>query len=717
MAPTSSPEDVIERAIRLDHEDGIAWITLDHPEKKVNTLSSAVMARFESFIDELEANPPKGLVILSGKKDTFIAGADIEEIQALADPPQVRELLANGHALLTRVSKLPFPVVSAIHGACLGGGLELSLACHLRIASTSEKTKLGLPEVMIGIFPGLGGTQRLPRLIGPVEALPLILTGKNVNARKAKRLGLVDETCHPADLKKAAKGLIEKGKDRGRHRPKKPLPTKIFNTLAGLPLAKNLVYGRAKGDVLKKTGGHYPAPLIAVDVVRRGLATNLQRGLEIEAEAFADLVVKPEAKRLMGIFFMKTDADGRAAALAKSSDRDLDSIGVLGAGFMGSGVAQVLAYKNTRVVIKDRDHEGVGRGLAHCRSLFDKLVKRRKMKPMARDLAMSRLEGTTSYEGFGALDFVIEAVFESVELKHRVIQETEAAGPDNLIFASNTSTIPIARLAEASRRPENVVGMHFFSPVHKMPLLEIIRHPTTSDETVAATVKVGKRMGKTMIVVNDGPGFFTTRVLAPFLNEAAWLLTGGAKIEDIDKALSGWGFPVGPISLMDEVGIDIGAHVSEVLLEYFGERITPPPVFQRLIDDGRKGRKAGKGFFRYEGGKKQGVDEGVYPLLGWSHKPVSREEIIERCWFQMLNETAHCIQDGIIENPIDIDLGVIFGFGFPPFRGGLLREADRVGLGTIVDKLDAYADAHGERLRPAELLRTMAKEGKRFHQG
>jgi len=713
-----------QAALSLETRDGIAWLTLDDPAKKVNTLSSRLFERFEAAVTQLEAEKPKGLVIRSGKKNGFVAGADIEELEGLSDPADVKAMLERGHRLCFRLAALPFPVVAAIHGAALGGGLELALACHLRVATEHKKTKLGLPEVQLGLIPGLGGTQRLPRLIGVADALPLVLTGKQVNAKKAKRLGIVDETCHPADLETAALSLLAKGKGGGR-KPKKPMGQKAANWMARLPGLSNVVYNKAKEGVLKKTGGHYPAPLKAIEVIQEGMGTSLEEGLKLETQAFAELVVTDVAKNLMGIFFMKTDADARANQLAATCPREIPKVGVLGAGFMGAGIAQVLAYKDTHIVLKDRDHEGLGRGMKHIRGLFDGLVKRRRMKPMERDLAMSRVQGTVDYGGFKTADFVIEAVFEDVALKHRVIQETEAAGPEDLIFASNTSTIPIGRLAEGSAKPESLVGMHFFSPVHKMPLLEIIRHEKTSDEAVAATVKVGLRMGKTIIVVNDGPGFFTTRVLAPFMNEAAWILTQGARIEQIDKALTKWGFPVGPIALMDEVGIDIGAHVTKVLTEYFGDRITPPPAFERLIEDGRKGRKGGKGFYVYDqaGGKGKGtgkgskkVDETVYPLLDWQEKPIEDQEIVERCWMQMLNEVAYCMEEGIISNPVDVDLGVIFGFGFPPFRGGILRQADTLGLPHVVERLEHYAAQYGDRLKPAPLLKEMAEEGWTFHQ-
>jgi 3-hydroxyacyl-CoA dehydrogenase/enoyl-CoA hydratase/3-hydroxybutyryl-CoA epimerase len=393
-------------------------------------------------------------------------------------------------------------------------------------------------------------------------------------------------------------------------------------------------------------------------------------------------------------------------------------VGVLGAGFMGAGIAQVLAHRGTRVVMKDRDLPSLGRGLAYAAERFGELEARRKLTRVERELAMGRLHGTVDYDAFRRLGFVVEAVFEDLEVKRRVLREVEEVAPPELVFASNTSTLPIAELAAASRRPERVVGMHFFSPVHKMPLLEVIRHPGSADEAVAATVEVGRRMGKTVIVVGDGPGFFTSRVLAPFINEAAWLLADGATVEQIDRAARAWGWPVGPLALLDEVGLDVAHHAGATMVEHFGDRMRPPAVLERMIADGRTGRKGGRGFYLYPGKGEKKVDPAIYELIGWRPAPgsgVRADEIAERLWLAMLDETARTIEDGVISDPADVDVAVIFGFGFPPFRGGILRHADQVGPATVVDRLDRYADRHGERLRPAELLRTMAREGRTFH--
>jgi 3-hydroxyacyl-CoA dehydrogenase/enoyl-CoA hydratase/3-hydroxybutyryl-CoA epimerase len=702
-------------------EEGIAWLRLDDPGKRVNTLSTRLMTWFEEQLDNLYGERPRGLVIFSGKPETFVAGADLEELLTLQDSEAVIEMLQRGHDLMERLAGLPFPTVAAIHGACLGGGLELALACQRRVATEHPKTKLGFPEVQLGLIPGLGGTQRLPRLIGVPDALDLILTGKQLDARKAWRLGLVDDTCHPADLRTAAEALVRGAAPKAR---KRPLAARAGDFLAHTPLGGKLVWDKARAGVMAKTGGHYPAPLVAIDVVREGLKLPLRRALDLEAGAFSELVVSETAKNLISIFFTKNDVEARAAKLGRKARATPPgtTVGVLGAGFMGAGIAQVLAQKGVPIVLKDRDLESVGRGYAFCQQQFRERVKRRRSTEPEAKAAMGRILPTADYDALRRADVMVEAVFEDLEIKRKVIREAEAVAPPGLIFASNTSSIPIGKLAEASRRPENVVGMHFFSPVAKMPLLEVIRHPGTSEETLATIVELGRTMGKTVIVVGDGPGFFTSRVLGTMLNEASWMLTEGAAIDRVDGAMTRWGWPVGPFALMDEVGLDVGAHVGEVMREALGERVTPPPVFQRMIDDRRLGRKAKRGFYLYiekdakgkgKGSKK--VDPAVYPLLGWHPSPITDEEIVERCWLQMLNETARCMEEGIIANPADVDIGVIFGFGFPPFRGGLLREADRQGLRWVVDKLEGYADRHGERLRPAALLREMARKGESFY--
>jgi 3-hydroxyacyl-CoA dehydrogenase/enoyl-CoA hydratase/3-hydroxybutyryl-CoA epimerase len=563
-------------------------------------------------------------------------------------------------------------------------------------------------------------------------ALDMILTGRTVRARRALQIGLVDEMVHPAILRDVAVQRARALAD-GTLKPSRSRKFRATSLLLEHnPLGRGVVFKKARESVMEKTHGQYPAPLAALEAVQTGYTEGPEAGMRREAQLFGEMAMTDVSRQLVFLFFatnaLKKDpgVDG-----TPPRPRAIERIGVLGAGFMGAGIASVAVQQGTLVRLKDTDTARIGKGLAALRSVVQERLAKRQITRQQFDDYLALIGGTTDYSGFGSADLVIEAVFEDLEVKRRVIAETEAAAPADLIFASNTSTIPIARLAEASRRPENVVGMHFFSPVAKMPLLEVIRQPKTSAVALATAVAAGRRMGKTVIVVNDGPGFFTTRVLAPFLNEASYLLLDGASIEQVDAALTRWGWPVGPFALMDEVGLDIGHHVSQIMVESFGERLLPPPVFACLIAEGRLGRKSGRGFYLYGdgdgnvskgggGGKK--VDPEVYRLLGRGDAtaPTGRipdREIVERCVFQMLNETARCLAEGIVTEPADVDIGVIFGFGFPPFRGGLLREADRLGLATVVERLEGYAARYGERLSPAPLLREMAQKAQAFYPG
>lgn len=706
-------------AVRTDVEDGVAILTLDVPGESVNTLNAGVRREFEGLIDRLERDTSiEGAVLISGKPDVFIAGADIEEFLTLETPGDAERLSRTGQALLESLERVRVPVVAAIHGVCLGGGLETALACDYRIATDHPKTVLGLPEVQLGIFPGAGGTQRLPRLIPLPEALDMILSGRNVRPRKALKTGLVDEVVHPSILRQVA-ATRARELARGARRVKRGSSGAKALLLEKNPLGRAVVLRKARESVEKRTKGHYPAPLAALRAVEVGLSKGPAAGYREEARLFGEMAVTSVSRQLVFLFFATT-------ALKKDTGTDdpdvrprpVQKLGILGAGFMGSGIASVAVQQGTLVRIKDADHARVGKGYAAVRKVVEERLKKRQITRTEFDDTMALLGGTVDYSGFGNVDLVIEAVFEDLSVKHQVLREVEAVMPAHAIFATNTSTIPISRIAEASERPDQVIGMHFFSPVHKMPLLEVIRGEQTASDVIATAVAYGKKLGKTVIVVNDGPGFYVNRILFPYINEAGRLVDQGAAIDVVDKAITDFGFPVGPITLVDEVGGDVASHAARIMFDAFSDRFEPAKTLEAAVAAGRYGRKSKKGFYLYdEKGQKGEVDQSVYELTpaGSARSEFAAEEIQQRCVFSMLNEAVRCLEDGIIRSPRDGDIGAVFGIGFPPFRGGPFRYIDTIGVDVLVQQLEELNSRFPGRFQPAELLVGMARRGERFY--
>ncbi len=486
------------------------------------------------------------------------------------------------------------------------------------------------------------------------------------------------------------------------------------------PVGRLVLFQQAKKQLLAKTHGNYPAPLKALEAIKAGYDHGLDAGFEAESVGFGELTVSPEAKYLIGIFFAQNTLKKDPGVDDKAiKPKEVRRVGMLGGGLMGGGIAYVTVNNaGLTVRLKDKDDAGVGRGLAYVRGILDEAVsKRRKTRPEA-DATLGRLTGAADFSGLKDVDLFIEAVFDDLEVKRAVVREVEGFCKESAIFASNTSSLPIAQIAEASKRPSQVVGMHYFSPVHKMPLLEVIRQPKTSDEAVATAVAVGKKQGKTVIVVRDGVGFYTSRMLAPYIGEAGYLLEEGAAVDEVDRALVKFGFPVGPFQLLDEVGIDIAGHVAKIMVNAFGARMAPPPGFERLSKDGRQGRKNKKGFYLYDGRKKKVVDETVYDGVpgGRKRQKIDPELITERLALQMANEAALCLQESILRSARDGDIGAVFGLGFPPFRGGPFHWMDSLGLDQVVRKMEAHRQKLGDRFTPAQLLLDMAKQGKRFYE-
>jgi 3-hydroxyacyl-CoA dehydrogenase/enoyl-CoA hydratase/3-hydroxybutyryl-CoA epimerase len=709
--------------------DGVATVLYDVPGEPVNTLRDTFQQDFDEVFGKLAGDSAvKAIVIASAKRDSFIVGADVEMLARMKTALEATALARGGQQAMQRLEDLgrQKPVVAAIHGPALGGGLELALAATYRIATDDRKTQLGQPEVQLGLIPGAGGTQRLPQLIGIAQALDLILAGKSVRAQKARKLGLVDEVVPGAILldvaRRRARELAtgELRLQRGKVELTLPrlLRSDVLQQLAleDNPVGRRILFQQARKALLAKTHGHYPAPERALEAIRIGVEKGTDEGYRAEAAFFGELVVSDVSRRLVEIFFatqsLKKDTGVDDPTV---KPRKVEKVGILGAGLMGAGIAYVTAEAGIPARLKDKDDAALGRGLKQIASLLDEAVKRKRLSWREREERLGLITGTTDYSGMKTADVVIEAVFEELSIKQAVLRDLEREAP-NAIFASNTSSIPIGLIAEGAQRPDQVVGMHFFSPVQRMPLLEVIRGRSTGPEAVATAVALGKKIGKTVIVVNDGPGFYTSRILAPYVNEAAFLFNEGAAVEDIDRALVEFGFPVGPMQLLDEVGIDVGSKVAHIMHEAFGARLAPPPGFEKLVESGRLGRKSKKGFYLYGDSRSKEVDRSVYDLTAQGQKRSSPPpaEIAERCALQMVNEAAHCLGEGILRSARDGDVGAVFGLGWPPFRGGPFRYADTLGAARVVERLRTYQGRFGARFAPAPTLLQAAQPGGRL---
>ncbi|QTL41128.1 fatty acid oxidation complex subunit alpha FadJ [Xenorhabdus budapestensis] len=700
-------------------DDKIGVITIDVPGEKVNTLKAEFVEQFLTVFEKAQqVSGLKGLVIVSGKPDTFIAGADITMIAGCQTQQEATKLAEKGQELFARIANYSLPIVAAIHGACLGGGLELALACHARVCSLDDKTRLGLPEVQLGLLPGSGGTQRLPRLIGVSSALDMMLTGRQLKANQAKRLGVVDDAVPLDILLNVAVQYVKKGIIK-----RKPLAwsQRLLASALGRPLLFRMVQQKTRA----KTHGHYPAPERIIDVVRTGLEKGQKTGFQAEAKAFGELAMSSESEALRSLFFAATSLKNETGSSEQSVK--IKHVGILGGGLMGGGIANVTVTRgNLPVRIKDINEKGINQALKYTWDLLSKRVKQRRLKPSERSRQMSLISGSTDYSGFKQVDIVVEAVFEDLVLKRKMVSEIEAHTKPETIFASNTSSLPIHQIAAVAKRPEHVIGLHYFSPVDKMPLVEVIPHAGTSEKTIATAVALAKKQGKTAIVVGDKAGFYVNRILSPYINEAGYCLVEGEPVNHIDKALVDFGFPIGPINLLDEVGIDVGTKIIPVLIEQLGSRFTPSAILDAVLNDNRKGKKNGRGFYSYEVKKSRfwsfrksskEVDSSIYSLL--KIKPnakMSPSDVAQRCLMPMLNEAVRCLDEGIIRSPRDGDIGAVFGIGFPPFLGGPFRYMDKLGSNKVVEILRRLEQQYGERFAPCERLVQMAEQNKKFYE-
>lgn len=682
--------------------DGIAVLTFDLPDRKVNLLTTAVMDELDRLLDEISAMKEiKALIFLSGKETGFIAGADLTEIKDVSDPVKGEALSRKGQRIFEKIERLPFPTVAAIHGPCMGGGLELALACRYRIISNDKRTALALPEVKIGIIPGFGGTQRLPRLVGLSNSLDMILTGKSVYPKKAIKIGLADEVTYKELL--LSRAIVMAKKAISGHRPKKLRARRslLMMLLEGNPITRMLIYRQAKMSIQRETRGNYPAPFAALEAVRYGLSHGAKAGYEKEASLLGSLIVTEVCKNLISVFYMSEELKKDP----QPSRIKIASAGVIGAGVMGGGIAQLFAEKGIPVRIKDINLKFVGSGLKAAADVFRKRMKKGVLTELEARDGLDRITGTTDYSGFDRVDIAVEAVVENMDVKKAVLREFEEKAKDGAIFASNTSSLSITEMAAGSTRPENVVGMHFFNPVEKMPLIEVIKGQKTSEETVLAIQTLSRRLGKLPVVVNDGPGFLVNRILMPYLSESVRMLEEGGRIEDIDNALLDFGMPMGAFILLDEIGIDIAHKVGEILYKGLGRRVEPSPLLGILAKDGYLGKKNGKGFYVYNGRERRGPNSSIYTRLPQKNeRKLPKEEILDRTILLMVKEAALCLEERIIDSPHMLDAALIFGIGFPPFRGGLLKYAEKRGMHEIIKRLDILAEKYGDRFAPPASL-------------
>jgi 3-hydroxyacyl-CoA dehydrogenase/enoyl-CoA hydratase/3-hydroxybutyryl-CoA epimerase len=714
---------------------GVAAIVFRSPSRRVNVLTSATLDRLRDLIREIRSTTHfRAAVVRSDLPGTFIAGADVNEVAAVKEPALGLRAARLGQSILQELAELPIPTVAAINGTCLGGGTELALACCYRVASDSEKVRIGLPEVRLGIIPGWGGTQRLSRVIGLPAALELVLTGRALDSRRAKRRGLVDLVIPDAIFQREAIRFAERAASGSPPTPQvAPFhsPESAHERRISLPLrdrflesrvGRELLFRITERRTLASTKGHYRAPLVALDVMRRGFGRPLRDALELEADALGERIVSEEKRALVHIFFLSEQNRRDTGVTTDVSPRTIHRAGLIGAGVMGGGIARLLSQGEIPVRMKDLSDEALLGGLRSAKSVLDRQVHKRILRRRQAEKYLSLIHPTLDYSGFGRVDVIFEAVVEKLEVKQTVLYETESIVREGTIFASNTSALSITKIAAASRRPEDVAGFHFFNPVDRMPLVEVIRGRRTSDSTVATLTALARRLGKTPIVCRDGAGFLVNRLLGRYLNEASHLLAEGLSVQRCDLVAVDFGMPMGPIRLLDEVGIDVAAKVAAILAEELGDRYHSNNLLERAVGDGRLGRKAGKGFYRYPAGRRKGrrsekVDPEAAQLIetgGRAYRGSDRE-VVERLIYVMIDEAARCLDEGIVRAAGDVDLGMIFGTGFPAFRGGLLYYADSLGPRTICETLTRLSETASPRFAPGERLKSLATSGRRFH--
>ncbi len=709
-------------------KNGVANLVFDLPNEKINKLSAPVLADLEKAINVIDGNKAiRILLITSAKQDIFIAGADINEIKEIRDPQDALAKVSRGQNILTKIAELKIPTIAVVNGACLGGGLELALACKYRVGIVNPKTVLGLPEVNLGIIPGFGGTQRLPRLLGLPESLKIILNGKPVDVKKAFKIGLIDEMIREEFLEEKLGLFVTEILQKGEaniylvNRMKAAQKRCIFEFLG-----KYVIFHMAKKDLMAKTSGQYPAPLYALEVVKRTYCSNIKKGLATELEAFCELAVSDISKNLIEIFFINEELKKDSGVASDVKAKDVENAALVGAGVMGGGIAWLFSNYDINIRVKDIAQSAISLGYEQIIKIYNQLKKIRKYTSAQVDMKINKVTSTVDYSGFHNVDIVVEAIVENMAVKKRILAELEGNVSKGTVIASNTSSLSISEMAHALQNPERFAGMHFFNPVNRMPLVEVIRGEKTNDETIATIVKLTKKLGKTPVVVKDVAGFLVNRILLPYMNEASYLLQEGVQIARVDYFIEKFGMPMGPFVLADVVGIDVGVKVAHSLQEAYGSRMQVAGILDEIYNNHKDllGKKSGQGFYCYSKNEKTKpyVNVKIAEILNAlnASKPVAQtyvsdSEIVDRCILTMVNEAAKCLEEGVVKNARHLDMAMIMGTGFPAFRGGVLRYADSLGIAEVVKRLQGLETKCGERFVISKLLLEMAEKNQKFY--
>lgn len=699
-------------------DDQICVVTFDRPDSAANIFDRRALVELGEELDFIAQTPQlKGVIFTSAKRSIFIAGADLKSMSEATSSSEIRELVTLGQIVMNRIAALNVPTVAAIHGVAAGGGYELCLACDYRVASNDRATKLGLPEIQLGLLPAWGGTTRLPRLVGLPKALDVILAGKMLAPKPALKCGMIDELAPAEYLVEVAARLITRGKSQ---RPARRLINSRF--------AAAVIAARLRPVLRKKTRGHYPAVLKALEVATRGISRPIPESLELERDAILELVQTDACRNLIGVFFLQERAKKRVleaatvsvvAASRNEPQAELKPVArtaVIGSGVMGAGIAQWLSARQLPVVLRDLNTELLARGMANIAKLYRDGAKRHVFTEIEVRQGLDRIYPAPTEVPLRQVDLVIEAAVENLDLKMKIFRRFDELAGDDTLLATNTSALPISELAAGTRRPERVLGLHFFNPVHRMQLVEIVAARQTSMEALQRALRFVQQIGKLPVIVKDSPGFLVNRILMPYLVEAGNLFASGASVRDLDEAMLDFGMPMGPMALLDEVGIDVALHVAQTLAANYRDRMTVPEMLGRMVQAGFLGRKSGRGFYLHAKGKKPRPNPQVVDSASHAANQVSGfRNLQERMVLLMVNEAARCLEEEVVREATDVDFAMIMGTGFAPFRGGPLRYADTAGLTKLVEAMNRLSDSGAAHFRPCALLRTMAAGGKKFY--